>query len=288
MKATESEKTLVRREIMADHGERRRYLLICIPIIKKSWTTTTTTMKGCLKPSSRAPSPAAEHGAVKHVAFGREGSEEIFVADEWDRTPTEPARHLSYQDLVELDEIQRSLPSAYPPAHPTSLYLSTVPVGLLPLLPHPDPVLPPLPVPASTPVPRPPSHNNPRFTFLPLLPRSPSPSPPPTPSLTITSLNSSPRSTPSSSSPEPSFLQLPPSCAHGRFCTLNKRPGLGASRSPFSTTPSTPPSSKNIMVINGIEIDLDHDSLDRPTTPTQTPSSAAGTLPTPTQLWVPS
>jgi len=26
MKATESEKTLVRREIMADHGERRRYL----------------------------------------------------------------------------------------------------------------------------------------------------------------------------------------------------------------------------------------------------------------------
>lgn len=50
-------------------------------------------MKGCLKQSSRAPSP------VKHVAFGSDGSEEIYVADEWDRTPTEPARHLSYQSV---------------------------------------------------------------------------------------------------------------------------------------------------------------------------------------------
>ncbi|TEB20029.1 hypothetical protein FA13DRAFT_1592310, partial [Coprinellus micaceus] len=44
--------------------------------------------------------------------------ETVFVADEWDRTPTEPARKLSYQDLLELKEIQRSLPRAnQPPDH---------------------------------------------------------------------------------------------------------------------------------------------------------------------------
>ena len=270
-------------------------------------------MKGCLKQSSRAPSPAIEHATVKHVAFGSDGSDEIHVADEWDRTPAEPARHLSYQsvslastvhllticrDILELKEIQRSLPHAEQPADlikPSSYYLSNVPIGLLPLLPTPDPnpILkspsPVIPSPSCTH-----SHKNPRFTFLPLLPRSPSPppsppySPPDTPTLTN---DSSPRSTASSSSPEPSFLQLPPSCGHGRFCTLNKRPGFGASTSPFPTTP--PPTPKNVIVINDIEIDLgdDHDnqapsllpSFERPTTPTQKSSSAPVLVPS---AWV--
>ncbi|PPQ85234.1 hypothetical protein CVT25_010008 [Psilocybe cyanescens] len=34
----------------------------------------------------------------KCVAFGAEGAlEEVYTADEWDRTPTEPARKLTYQ-----------------------------------------------------------------------------------------------------------------------------------------------------------------------------------------------
>ena len=78
-------------------------------------------MKGCLKFPSPLPTPGVEgrssfysnpnssttstastssdsHTAHKKtVAFGAEGTEEIYVADEWDRTPTEPARKLSYQ-----------------------------------------------------------------------------------------------------------------------------------------------------------------------------------------------
>ena len=51
-------------------------------------------MKGCLKlacgTTRRCPHPR------KCVAFCAEGSEEVHVADEWDRTPA-PARKLSYQ-----------------------------------------------------------------------------------------------------------------------------------------------------------------------------------------------
>lgn len=191
------------------------------------------------------------------------------------------------RDILELKEIQRSLPHAEQPADlikPSSHYLSTVPIGLLPLLPTPDPnpiVKPSSPVVPSSSSRTHPTPKNPRFSFLPLLPRSPSPSPPPSPPDTPTLTNdSSPRSTASSSSPEPSFLQLPPSCAHGRFC----RPGFGASASPFPTTPP-PPTPKNVIVINGIEIDLDDDHdpaeapsilhpLERPTTPTQKSSGA--------------
>ncbi|PBK98873.1 hypothetical protein ARMGADRAFT_887658, partial [Armillaria gallica] len=38
--------------------------------------------------------------------------EEVHIADEWDRTPSEPARSLSYQDMLELKAIQRTLPRA--------------------------------------------------------------------------------------------------------------------------------------------------------------------------------
>ncbi|KAF8654640.1 hypothetical protein AX16_003493 [Volvariella volvacea WC 439] len=97
-------------------------------------------MKGCLKLPSRSSSPGTDCSTTrKCVAFGAEGTEEVFIADEWDRTPTEPARKLSYQDLLELKEIQRSLPFANQPPDPLTgkqgpQYLSNVPVPLLPLV----------------------------------------------------------------------------------------------------------------------------------------------------------
>ncbi|KAF5362456.1 hypothetical protein D9756_002736 [Leucocoprinus leucothites] len=312
-------------------------------------------MKGCLKQSSRAPSPTADHpspsSAAKHVAFDPHSLEQVFFADEWDRTPAEPARNLSYQDILELKEIQRSLPRAIQPAdligsRPASHYLSNVPIGLLPLLPESDNTPPqpsstvastltfsqnswrtvrtpapsiPHPVKQSStwhpphlshlPPARPPIHRpKGRFAFLPLLdsqqgeeqPQSSTPTPtpsgsrsrtpsppaspppserssspdffdvshdPPTPSLTNASVDSSPLSRASSCSPEPTFLQLPPSCGHGRFCGVKsntavpklgtpladdrlgsseswmnmrdthdyRRPGFGAARSPVSS-----------------------------------------------------
>ncbi|KAJ7498120.1 hypothetical protein B0H11DRAFT_833037 [Mycena galericulata] len=94
-------------------------------------------MKSCLKCPSVPGSPAPEHSSLgrKCVVFGEEGSEEVHWADEWDRTPTEPARKLSYQELLELKEIQRSLPHAPQPPdlRPGKQLLSTVPIGLLPL-----------------------------------------------------------------------------------------------------------------------------------------------------------
>ncbi|KAF8998116.1 hypothetical protein BDQ17DRAFT_1182436, partial [Cyathus striatus] len=75
------------------------------------------------------------------VCFEEQVCQQVFTADEWDRTPTEPARKLSYQDILELKEIQRSLPIADQPpdpisGKPPSRYLRTVPIGLLPLLPQ--------------------------------------------------------------------------------------------------------------------------------------------------------
>ncbi|KAE9398498.1 hypothetical protein BT96DRAFT_788300, partial [Gymnopus androsaceus JB14] len=60
---------------------------------------------GSLTPQSRAR---------KHVCFCPEedGLEEVFYADIWDRTPAEPARQLSYQDILELKAIQKTLPRA--------------------------------------------------------------------------------------------------------------------------------------------------------------------------------
>ncbi|KAL0955206.1 hypothetical protein HGRIS_004110 [Hohenbuehelia grisea] len=109
-------------------------------------------MKGCLKHSPPPSSPATP--TIDDLACKRKAKmvvfcpshhlEEVHVADEWDRTPTEPARHLSYQDMLELKEIQRSLPRANQPRDPYARrqpahYLSAVPIGLLPLLPDSDP-----------------------------------------------------------------------------------------------------------------------------------------------------
>ncbi|KAJ7303020.1 hypothetical protein DFH08DRAFT_640571, partial [Mycena albidolilacea] len=93
-------------------------------------------MKSCLKGASLPGSPDPNHLFRKCVAFNAEGSEEVHWADEWDRTPTEPATKLSYQELLELKEIQQSLPHASQPAdplRPAKQLLSMVPIGLLPL-----------------------------------------------------------------------------------------------------------------------------------------------------------
>ncbi|KNZ72536.1 hypothetical protein J132_02692 [Termitomyces sp. J132] len=186
-------------------------------------------MKGCLKSSLAST-------ARKTVAFG---DEEVYFADEWDRTPTEPAGKLSYEELLELKEIQRSLPRAQQLPDPVSgklpsYLLDQVPIGLLPLLPTAEPTPPP---PAPKPrhvLPFPPLPKKPAFAFLPLLPsRSPSPDPP-TPSLTNASLESSPLSRASSSSPEPAFLSLADT------------------------------SRRSVMILNGIEIALDDDDDEPP------------------------
>ncbi|KAK0238396.1 hypothetical protein EDD85DRAFT_726809, partial [Armillaria nabsnona] len=107
--------------------------------------------RGCLK--SPVGSPGLDVGqSRKCVAFCDAGSEEVHIADEWDRTPSEPARSLSYQDMLELKAIQRTLPRAnqLPDMYtgkPASQFLSKVPIGLLPLLPTSSP--PPPPPPAS-------------------------------------------------------------------------------------------------------------------------------------------
>ncbi|KAJ7483362.1 hypothetical protein FB451DRAFT_941548, partial [Mycena latifolia] len=98
-------------------------------------------MKSCLKASSAPGSPDPGNigtSSRKCVAFGPEGCEEVHWADEWDRTPTQPARKLSYQELLELKEITQSLPHATQPwdpltRRPAKQYLSTVPIALLPL-----------------------------------------------------------------------------------------------------------------------------------------------------------
>ncbi|KAJ6568421.1 hypothetical protein DFH09DRAFT_1467421 [Mycena vulgaris] len=94
-------------------------------------------MKSCLKTSSLPGSPVlGSSNCRKCVAFNPEGFEEVHWADEWDRTPTEPARKLSYQEVLELKEIQQSLPHAAQPEdalRPAKQLLSMVPIGLLPL-----------------------------------------------------------------------------------------------------------------------------------------------------------
>jgi len=114
-------------------------------------------MKGCLKlnpvnggcytptPSSTSDAasttPTQAHAQThrKCVAFCGDGSETVYTADEWDRTPARPARKLSYEDLLELEEIQLSLPRANQlpdtiTGRPGKLFLSRVPIVLLPLL----------------------------------------------------------------------------------------------------------------------------------------------------------
>ncbi|KAK7033934.1 hypothetical protein VNI00_012559 [Paramarasmius palmivorus] len=118
--------------------------------------------KSCLKTPSPLPSPPitrdSDHGChlvgtgsgccspKKKVAWHNCENdpercfEEVFVADDWDRTPMEPAQPLSYKDILELKAIQRTLPRAQQLPDPytgkkPSHFLSAVPIALLPLLP---------------------------------------------------------------------------------------------------------------------------------------------------------
>ncbi|KAF5388515.1 hypothetical protein D9757_004696 [Collybiopsis confluens] len=100
--------------------------------------------------------------ARKNVSFCPEedGLEQVFIADTWDRTPAEPAGHLSYQDILELKAIQNTLPRAQQlpdlyTGKPAHQYLQKVPIGLLPLTdqssPCSSPIFTPHPSPADSP-----------------------------------------------------------------------------------------------------------------------------------------
>lgn len=104
-------------------------------------------MKSCLKSPSHSGSATPidsdtdDASCKKHVAFCEEGTEQVFQADEWDRTPAEIAQRLSYDDVLELKMIQRSLPRAQQTHDPLSsrpysgVFLRNVPIPLLPLNP---------------------------------------------------------------------------------------------------------------------------------------------------------
>ncbi|KAG7443339.1 uncharacterized protein BT62DRAFT_326383 [Guyanagaster necrorhizus] len=244
--------------------------------------------RGCLK--SPIASPSLDAGqSRKCVAFCDAGSEEVHVADEWDRTPSEPARSLSYQDILELKAIQRTLPRAnqLPDMYtgkPASQFLSKVPIGLLPLLPTSSPPPPP-PTTTDPSPPRqpseertsyfPPSSPPPKvkkFAFLPLLetpPASPCscPPPPPPPPSTINSGHAPFFHVPPSKCagrkagtlqavaspgllpPSPLFLDPPPQASSSKSAAANNNL-LGS---------ATPIRRRNVMYINGQEIDLDEE-----------------------------
>ncbi|KAI5830190.1 hypothetical protein K523DRAFT_337103 [Schizophyllum commune Tattone D] len=204
-------------------------------------------MKSCLKLPTPLPSPTPSGRSTpkKCVAFCEDSDVEVHDADDWDRTPMQPSKKLSYQEIIELKEITRGLPLADQPScfvtgRPSQRRLSAVPITLLPLLPEsnmtPASTYPPVDtshtpsIPLSPPTsPQRAQHKS--FSFIPLLdaakpdtthstpPHSPALSAlsdfdmdPPTPALTNASLESSPRSFPPSSPPEASpFILLPPS-----------------------------------------------------------------------------
>ncbi|KDQ50155.1 hypothetical protein JAAARDRAFT_42334 [Jaapia argillacea MUCL 33604] len=115
-------------------------------------------MKSCLKhsppqspvmqPSTprqiHTPPPLNMHHKRKSVTWCAEELQQVFIADEWDRTPAEVARNLSYEDVLELKQLQLSLPRAQQKPDPHSRLpqyelCSGIPVGLLPLLPETSP-----------------------------------------------------------------------------------------------------------------------------------------------------
>jgi len=72
-------------------------ILLCI----FAMSSTTPLRKSCLKCPSPMPSPALSDGGSsqhkrKNVVFNCE-EEEVFTADDWDRTPSEPSLKLSYR-----------------------------------------------------------------------------------------------------------------------------------------------------------------------------------------------
>ncbi|KAG6812119.1 hypothetical protein H0H92_004286 [Tricholoma furcatifolium] len=207
-------------------------------------------MKGCLKSPTPSPglnshayNPCPTSSCRKTVAFGKEISEEVYFADVWDRTPTEPARKLTYQDLLELKEIQRSLPRADQPPDPVSgkpaeKFLNQVPIGLLPLLTDSEP---------STP--------------------SPVASPPSTPTVYAWTPRTKAQPPPSTQWVPPHLQHLVPSRTAPQrqkqsfaFLPLLETPPSSAASSPYPSSPSSRDSS-----LDRYHSDTDHSSLDPPT-----------------------
>ncbi|TRM65450.1 hypothetical protein BD626DRAFT_428672 [Schizophyllum amplum] len=204
-------------------------------------------MKSCLKLPTPLPSPTPSGRSTpkKCVVFCEDSDVEVYEADDWDRTPMQPSKKLSYQEIIELKELTRGLPQADQPScfvtgRPSQRRLSAVPITLLPLLPDsntgPASTYPPVDTSHTPSIPLSPPTSPRRaqyksFSFLPLLdaskpdahhptpPHSPALSAlsdldmdPPTPALTNSSLESSPRSVPPSSPPEVTlFIPLPKS-----------------------------------------------------------------------------
>ncbi|KAG5642911.1 hypothetical protein DXG03_001882 [Asterophora parasitica] len=232
------------------------------------------TMKGCLKLKSPLPSPGEEtpclSSARKTVAFGEEGTEEVYFADVWDRTPTEPARKLTYQDLLELKEIQRSLPRANQLAdpisgRPASHYLQDVPIGLLPLLS--DSSSSPSSQESSTthspivsPPPTPSGLSNPPWTFpFPPTPQSRGPPAPTAQAWVPPHLAHLAPKRPAQVRQKPTFAFLP---------LLDTPPSSGAS-SPYTSLPSSRSPSPDRERESQSDIDPSHD----PPTPSLTNAS---------------
>ncbi|KAL5537101.1 hypothetical protein ACEPAF_924 [Sanghuangporus sanghuang] len=101
-------------------------------------------MKSCLKCHSDHPVPGPSNlqstprpKCTHRVSFRCE--DEVHTADDWDRTPVDVAHKLSYEDILELKEMQVAAAKACARASAASgvtpKYLSNVPLGLLPLLP---------------------------------------------------------------------------------------------------------------------------------------------------------
>jgi hypothetical protein len=60
-------------------------------------SSTTAPSSATTDAANATPSQLHTQTHRKCVAFCAEGSETVYPADEWDRTPAEPARKLSYQ-----------------------------------------------------------------------------------------------------------------------------------------------------------------------------------------------
>ncbi|KIY44958.1 hypothetical protein FISHEDRAFT_25379, partial [Fistulina hepatica ATCC 64428] len=92
-------------------------------------------MRSCLKVPHLAGlqrSPSS-----KFVSFSDD--DDVHIADEWDRTPTQPTKDLCYHEILEMKAIQNSLPQADQlsdplTGRPARQFLSKIPITLLPLL----------------------------------------------------------------------------------------------------------------------------------------------------------
>ncbi|KAH7924146.1 hypothetical protein BV22DRAFT_1035481 [Leucogyrophana mollusca] len=202
-------------------------------------------MKSCLKnsPSQSGTSTPIESDTTyelkKRVAFSESGMEEVYEADEWDRTPADVAQRLSYEDILELKQIQRSLPRAEQPhdplsSRPHSVFLKHVPIPLLPFNPTTISASPSTPSPTTSPSPHSPPSTPPVYAYKP--PAFIPPPPPP------------PRPTTSTPFSPPSGSNLPPPRRTFQFLTLLDE--TSANSTPPPSTPSTPvihPTSSSML-----------------------------------------